>query len=818
MTRRESIAPVGRRASTADACGVAILAGLIAVVAWNRFSVDPWMARVDVLTFFMPWYAFQGDRLRAFDVPGWNPHLFSGAPFAGDPESGWMYLPAMLFFPFFAATTAFKAMVAFQLSIAALATYAFARVLGLGVVASLVAATVYAFGPFLHWNTYCCTILAQLAVWIPLALLGVELALRAGRWRERIAPWFLTGFAVAQMAAGWMGRGVMIGLLLVAAYLAYRVLVWSPAPGRDRQTRLVSGAATGIAVLGLGLALGAAGILPVLAVSPETNLAGGRYDALGAAGHDWPPWTLHDLFRYVFGDGYAHRKAAFGGPAIVLSLLAPVVARGRFAVPFFAGTILVAFVLTQDTTPLHHLFYLIPRFRVLHEHDPWQVMVVAPIALAVLSAATVESLVAWRGQRRLLPIVGAPLLVMATALAVLRRGGEFVGWPPLVAAAAVTGLISFAVAVRPDDGTRPTFSRLTRLVPVLVLAVAFLQPAGEEVVGSWLGRPLDPSWARFWPPDPISDRAVAVNAARTDPGGAGAFLRARLAGSEPFRYVGYGGITHPDESPRQPSYFARRTEPNIQAILVNARAVRLGLYDAQGYKAVQLERYVEFLTALNGGPQNYHVANLRPTGVRSPLLNLLNVLYILIDATLPLDREDVLALTAGRREVFRNELVIVYENSAALPHAWIVHDVRAVERGEALPQLTSGTIDVRRTALVEGAPPAGLAPADSAAESAHVTRSDPDAITIATRAAAPGLLVVSEVYEAGWHAYVDGRRVAVLPTDHALRGVPIPAGEHRVELRYEPRALRLGLVISGLATAAMVVAFAATGWRRVRRR
>jgi hypothetical protein len=28
----------------------------------------------------------------------WNPHQFSGTPFAGDPESGWTYLPAMLWF------------------------------------------------------------------------------------------------------------------------------------------------------------------------------------------------------------------------------------------------------------------------------------------------------------------------------------------------------------------------------------------------------------------------------------------------------------------------------------------------------------------------------------------------------------------------------------------------------------------------------------------------------------------------------------------------------------------------------------------------
>jgi uncharacterized membrane protein YfhO len=119
--------------------------------------------------------------------------------------------------------------------------------------------------------------------------------------------------------------------------------------------------------------------------------------------------------------------------------------------------------------------------------------------------------------------------------------------------------------------------------------------------------------------------------------------------------------------------------------------------------------------------------------------------------------------------------------------------------------------------LVEGALPDVAQPDAAAMETAIVTRYEPERITISANAAAPGLLVVSEVYEPGWHAYVDGSRVEVLPTDHALRGVPIPAGEHTVEFRYEPPSLRLGLAISGLATLVMLTLFAAGGWSWVRR-
>ena len=87
---------------------------------------------------------------------------------------------------------------------------------------------------------------------------------------------------------------------------------------------------------------------------------------------------------------------------------------------------------------------------------------------------------------------------------------------------------------------------------------------------------------------------------------------------------------------------------------------------------------------------------------------------------------------------------------------------------------------------------------------------------VATRTDAAGLLVLSEIYDPGWHAFIDGTRAALDVADHALRAVPIPAGEHTVELRYEPRSLRVGIIISLAALIALAVALATNVvlWRR----
>ena len=47
---------------------------------------------------FLLLHGFLGNRLRAADILGWTPYEFSGVTSAGDPSSGWGYLPAILVF------------------------------------------------------------------------------------------------------------------------------------------------------------------------------------------------------------------------------------------------------------------------------------------------------------------------------------------------------------------------------------------------------------------------------------------------------------------------------------------------------------------------------------------------------------------------------------------------------------------------------------------------------------------------------------------------------------------------------------------------
>lgn len=295
-------------------------------------------------------------------------------------------------------------------------------------------------------------------------------------------------------------------------------------------------------------------------------------------------------------------------------------------------------------------------------------------------------------------------------------------------------------------------------------------------------------------------------------GSAAEYLHERMNEEGVFRYLGYGGVGHPDGGRHARSYMDRRFDPHVLAILTNGRPMFLDLYEAQGHDPIQLERYVDVIRAINGKGQDYHTAFVSDEGVDSPLLDLLDVQYLLVDASLPLDRPDVVSLTEGFEEDFRNDRVVVFERGADLPHAWIVHEARRVEPGEALPLIVNGDVDPYRIALVEEPVPAMDPVDDPSADRAVVSHYGADRIAIETETTAPGFLIVSEIYADGWVASVGGEAAEVVPTHHALRRVSIPAGSTTVELRYEPQALRAGFWISG-GTAMVMVGMLAVAWR-----
>jgi hypothetical protein len=365
----------------------------------------------------------------------------------------------------------------------------------------------------------------------------------------------------------------------------------------------------------------------------------------------------------------------------------------------------------------------------------------------------------------------------------------------------------------------PGFANLHPHAPERTLTVAYLGPA--LLAGSCVSATCHRSWARRRgvlfglvllvaadlalggakarsdrlltnPLDGIERLTPVDLATLHQPTPASAFLEQQ----SPSRFFGFA----PDVDGRPLPYTFRFVDPGTSALLVNNRALLLGLQDVQGYDASHLSRYDTFLSALNGQTQNYHDATILATGLNSPLLDLLNARYVIVPVN------STAGLTRFSSTVYQDGQARILENSSAFPRAWIVHAAQQVAPGggDSVALIASGQIDALRTVLLEEPPPLLEAPADPWSDQAFVSTFEADRVEVRTSSSAAGLLVVSEIYYPAWKAYVDGRPIQLYVADGALRAVSIPPGEHSVELRFDSDTLRIGLLVSGTAALLLV--------------
>jgi uncharacterized membrane protein YfhO len=78
-----------------------------------------------------------------------------------------------------------------------------------------------------------------------------------------------------------------------------------------------------------------------------------------------------------------------------------------------------------------------------------------------------------------------------------------------------------------------------------------------------------------------------------------------------------------------------------------------------------------------------------------------------------------------------------------------------------------------------------------------------------------GYLFVSDAYDAGWHAYLDGVPIPLYRANIAFRAVFIPEGAHTVEFQYRPVSFFAGLA-AGIVTLSVVLVL--LGWSFVHHR
>ena len=138
-------------------------------------------------------------------------------------------------------------------------------------------------------------------------------------------------------------------------------------------------------------------------------------------------------------------------------------------------------------------------------------------------------------------------------------------------------------------------------------------------------------------------------------------------------------------------------------------------------------------------------------------------------------------------------------NPSANGNVWFVENVKVVNTAndeiKALDSLNTKTTAVVDKSKIDRKIQFTIQK-DSTA-TIQLTKYDVTSLTYQSKTQKEQFAVFSEIYyKDGWNAYVDGELSPHFRVNYVLRGIIVPAGEHTIEFKFEPKVIQQGKVIS----------------------
>lgn len=704
----------------------------------------------DLFAMFRIWLDYARSSILSGQFPLWNPYLYAGMSFVGDPQPALFYPPTWLAL-LVPASKALGLILVLHIWWAALGAFQWLRSelaqagRTFAFWGAFAGASVFAFSGYMFARVQAGHLgVITTGAWLPWGLMALNSIAERGTWRRSVLGGVCVGMAIL---AGHTATFVYVALLW-ATYAGF--LLWQIDAGR-RVGVLLKTAAAG----GLGLALAAVQLLPFLSSLLSTTRVG-RADYGFSSRFSWPIGYLITLLIPNFfgepvrtgywGDGLYGEMIVYVG---ILPLLLGWVGwrarrqnADRRRIVFWAAVCGVALLIAFGSHSIVHrlLFRFLPGFSTLRA--PARAGFLLTCGAAWLTGYGVTDLLGSEPSRRrrlLDPLrrtwvgktLGGVLVLVVACYLVYGWGkdtnpeiGRFWHLAGQVAAFGLFFALSVGLLRLWAEG------RPSRWLPVLASALILLD---LWTLGAQLVTVVDDHRIAFW-------RIVARHT--TETGG---------------RVLPWG----------------------VQYLHQNG-AMSFEVRSVSGYNPLESQTYQDFISA-NPDP-------------RARAFDLLNATHVATTYPLDLSEDDTLTLTVEDSGVF------LYERSTAMPGAWIAPATEVVPPSEVIRRVNDPGYDPAQVTLVE-------APVDcTEGMTGTVAITDRTLNTvIAEVRGGGGLVVFSERTAPGWRAWVDGIGASIVRANGVLRAVCVPAGTHTVELRYRPPSLAIGAGITVLSLMAVGV-------------
>jgi hypothetical protein len=708
----------------------------------------------DQIAQMIPWTSLAWTQVHQSHLPLWNSYNGMGLPLAFNWQSGAFGLPALVGY-LLPLHLAYTAQILVTLVLAGTGAYFLASVLGVGVVGSAMAGTVFELsGDVMAWLGFPHAAVMSLAGW----LFAFAILIVRGRHRARDAVLFAAVTALAIYA----GEPEIFAILALSLAVFAVCLVLMERSGSGRPWRrslrpLLDMSLAGIA----GIALAAPLALPGLQVLSRSTRSSGTLLTSTEVGRSLPPHDLVHLLiqgynglplagNHVFDDAiYLDTAAYVGLIAVALAVLAAVRNWRRPAIAAFLVLTGVSLAVLF-APPVEAVFVHLPLVQTVDWHRG---LMMLGLCVAVLAGLGTDALAKAPTRPSTLAVVGS---VLGAGMLLLLLLWVFVG-----------GVGPLDAALRRDSLHLPLVTTGLALVAVVACALWIAKRGERPPIGARGPRPgqlaaivllaletvfLVASGAQLW--SSTTNGAVATPAVRS---------LVRTVGDA---RVGFGEFT---------CFLG----PGISGLGVLPESnILFGVHEFDVYDPILPRTYVQSWAQVSRTPAAAPVYNSFCPRVA----------------------------TAAQARRFGIQFVLEPSDAAGPTGALFVSRI-GDEALYRVPGSTDGVlVPVRRA----GTSP----PADAAGRPVVVRQTDPSSFRITTSANRQTLLRLRITDVPGWHATIDGHPLAVTSFAGAMLQAAIPPGHHVVELHYWPTLFTVGIVVALLAALALLTVLVLAAFRR----
>ncbi len=695
-------------------------------------------AMPDVITQIYPWKKLTIESWKRGEIPLWNPYSFSGTPHAANYQTA-VFSPINLLYFVLPFLDAWSISILLQPLLAGFFMYFLLRCLVRSQEASLIGAIAFMFCGFMVvWMAY--GTLAYAAIWFPLALTSVFRQCKKYSWWNDI------------LLSVSIGLSFLSGHFQISVYvlgLTLFVICW-----KTIESRRVS----------IGLHLLFFTFVGLILASPQLSLS---YDAYAASVRganvtkgEIIPWQyIATFFAPDFygnpvtrNDWYGHYAewAGFIGVVPLILFLTIIFRKKTKDEWLFLSVALFSLLLSYNTIFSDMLFRL--KIPVLSTSAASRVIVITSFSLTVLASFGFDYLRKDVTKRAWILLSKTSLLVGFIIIALWLVAYKIKPFPQEwqiiaqrnIILPSLVGVIGIGILYIGRMN-----KHITKIAPYLLILIVVFD--GYRFASKWM---------------PLDERQFVYPQTETL-----AYLQKIIGIDRMFGNTG-GEVAN---------YFS--------------------LGSIEGYDALYQERYGRFISASSTGKISYagrSVVLLGKSGTNTQtVLDILGVRYVLHRKS---DGRNVWAYPVWNypqyRFIYEDEYYEVFENTGAIPRATLVSSYQVkTDEQEIIDTLFSENFDKKTSVVLENKP--DIEPAQGAGEVTIATYF-PTRIELTTHADTPKLLVLTDVYDPGWRAYVDNRETAVLRANYDFRAVSVPSGSHTVTFLYRPKGFQVALVAASL--------------------